>query len=56
LQSDGLTLHQQDGRRRRLSRWFVQAILWPWVVTRGIYGGIKRHKWTSHPQSRKERL
>jgi len=42
LQSNGLTLHQQNGGRHRLSVWFVQLILWPWIVTRGIYGGIRK--------------
>lgn len=42
LQSNGLTLHQQNGRRHRLPVWFVQLILWPWIVTRGIYGGIRK--------------
>ncbi len=41
LQSNGLTLHQQNGGRHRLPVWFVQLILWPWIVTRGIYGGIR---------------
>ena len=41
LQENGLMLHQQDGSRHRLPVWFVKFILWPWVVTRGIYGGIR---------------
>jgi len=41
LQSNGLTLHQQNGGRRRLPVWFVQLILWPLIVARGIYGGIR---------------
>ncbi|MBL6901119.1 MAG: FAD-dependent oxidoreductase [Luminiphilus sp.] len=41
-QYDGLTLHQETGKRMRLSRWLVDHVLLPAVVQRLIYKGIDR--------------
>ncbi len=41
-QPEGLLIHQADGGRTRLPRWFVNALLFPWIVHRWIYGGLRR--------------
>jgi NADH dehydrogenase FAD-containing subunit len=41
-QDDGLTLHQDSGKKTRLSRWLVDNLLLPTVVQRVIYRGVER--------------
>jgi len=43
VQPDGLVIHQAGGQRHRLPRWFVRLLLYPVIVHRWIYGGIRRN-------------
>ncbi|MDH3049279.1 FAD-dependent oxidoreductase [Gordonia alkanivorans] len=40
-QHDGLQVFAPNGRAFRFPAWSVDAVLQPWVVRRGIYGGIR---------------
>ena len=42
-QPQGLEVFAPSGRRFRFPAWAVDAVLQPWIVRRGIYGGIRRH-------------
>jgi NADH dehydrogenase FAD-containing subunit len=41
-QPEGLLIHQPGGGRTRLPRWVVNVLLFPWIVHRWIYGGLRR--------------
>ncbi|WP_232715282.1 FAD-dependent oxidoreductase [Gordonia metallireducens] len=40
-QHDGLQVFAPNGRSFRFPAWSVDAVLQPWIVRRGIYGGIR---------------
>lgn len=40
-QSNGLTVYGHDGRQWRIPRWATRKIIFPWVVRRGIYKGVR---------------
>ena len=42
-QPDGLRVFTPSGRSFRFPAWSIQTVLRPWIVRRGIYGGIRRH-------------
>lgn len=43
-QSDGLQVFTPRGHAFRFPAWSVDAVLQPWIVRRGIYGGIRPHR------------
>ena len=43
-QPDGLQVFAPDGRAYRIPARVVDAVLMPWIVGRGIYGGIRRRR------------
>lgn len=40
-QPDGLEVFAPNGRAFRFPGWSIKTVLWPWIVHRGIYGGIR---------------
>lgn len=40
-QPDGLTVFTASGRSFRFPAWSIDTVLQPWIVRRGIYGGIR---------------
>lgn len=42
FQPDGLRVFTPSGRSFRFPAWSIQTVLQPWVVRRGIYGGVRR--------------
>ncbi|KRA38340.1 MULTISPECIES: FAD-dependent oxidoreductase [unclassified Nocardioides] len=42
VEADGLRVFAPNGRPFRFPAWSVRAVLQPWIVDRGIYGGIRR--------------
>ncbi|MGW8936854.1 FAD-dependent oxidoreductase [Gordonia terrae] len=42
VQADGLQVFAPNGRPFRFPAWSVDTILQPWIVRRGIYGGIRK--------------
>ena len=42
-QPDGLRVFTPSGRSFRFPAWSIQTVLRPWIVRRGIYGGVRRH-------------
>ena len=42
FQPDGLRVFTPSGRSFRFPAWSIQTILQPWIVRRGIYGGVRR--------------
>jgi len=43
-QPDGLRVFTPSGRSFRFPAWSIQTVLRPWIVRRGIYGGMRRHR------------
>ncbi len=43
FQPEGLRVFAPSGRSFRFPAWSIQTILQPWIVRRGIYGGVRRH-------------
>ena len=43
-QPDGLRVFTPSGRSFRFPAWSIQTVLRPWIVRRGIYGGVRRHR------------
>ena len=43
-QPDGLRVFTPSGRSFRFPAWSIQTVLRPWIVRRGIYGGVRRHQ------------
>ena len=41
VQPDGYQIFSPSGRAFRLPQWAVATVLWPWLVRRGIYRGIR---------------
>lgn len=41
VEADGLRVYAPTGQAFRLPAWSVRSILQPWIVRRGIYGGIR---------------
>ena len=41
FQPDGLTVFAPSGHSFRFPAWSIQTVLQPWIVRRGIYGGIR---------------
>jgi hypothetical protein len=42
FQPDGLRIFTPSGRAFRFPAWSIQTVLQPWIVRRGIYGGVRR--------------
>ncbi len=42
FQPDGLRVFTPSGRSFRFPAWSIHTILQPWIVRRGIYGGVRR--------------
>ncbi|WP_182377491.1 FAD-dependent oxidoreductase [Nocardioides sp. WS12] len=42
VEADGLRVYAPSGQPFRFPAWSVRSILQPWIVERGIYGGIRR--------------
>ena len=42
FQPDGLRVYTPAGRSFRFPAWSIQTVLQPWIVRRGIYGGVRR--------------
>ncbi|MBZ5740473.1 FAD-dependent oxidoreductase [Nocardioides mangrovi] len=42
FQPDGLRVFTPTGRSFRFPAWSIQTVLQPWIVRRGIYGGVRR--------------
>lgn len=42
VEADGLRVYAPSGHPFRFPAWSVRAILQPWIVRRGIYGGVRR--------------
>ncbi|MGN6605550.1 MAG: FAD-dependent oxidoreductase [Jatrophihabitans sp.] len=41
-QADGLVVFAPNGRGFRFPAWTIDTVLQPWIVRRGIYGGVRR--------------
>jgi NADH dehydrogenase FAD-containing subunit len=41
FQPDGLRVFAPSGRSFRFPAWSIQTVLQPWIVRRGIYGGVR---------------
>ena len=41
IQRDGLEVFAPNGRAFRFPAWSFERVLMPWIVRRGIYGGIR---------------
>ena len=41
FQPDGLRVFTPSGRSFRFPAWTIQTVLQPWIVRRGIYGGVR---------------
>ena len=44
FQPDGLRVFTPSGRSFRFPAWSIQTVLQPWIVRRGIYGGVRHHR------------
>ena len=44
FQPDGLRVFTPSGRSFRFPAWTIQTVLQPWIVRRGIYGGVRRRR------------
>ncbi len=44
FQPDGLRVFTPSGRSFRFPAWSIQTVLQPWIVRRGIYGGVRRDR------------
>ena len=42
VQEDGLMFFAPDGRVIQIPAWVIHRVLLPWVVRRGIYGGVRK--------------
>ena len=42
FQPDGLRVYTPSGRSFRFPAWSIQTVLQPWIVRRGIYGGVRK--------------
>ncbi|MEN8672871.1 FAD-dependent oxidoreductase [Nocardioides sp.] len=42
VQPDGLEVFAANGRAFRFPAWTIDSVLQPWIVRRGIYGGVRR--------------
>ena len=40
--ADGLEVFAPNGKAFRFPAWSIQTVLQPWIVRRGIYGGVRR--------------
>lgn len=40
-QRDGLEVFTPTGRHIRFPAWSIDTVLWPWIVRRGIYRGVR---------------
>jgi NADH dehydrogenase FAD-containing subunit len=43
-QPDGLQVFTPSGQSYRFPAWSIQTVLQPWIVQRGIYGGVRRRR------------
>ncbi|AZG44452.1 FAD-dependent oxidoreductase [Gordonia insulae] len=41
VQDDGLEVFAPNGSRFRFPAWSIESVLQPWIVRRGIYGGVR---------------
>lgn len=46
LQPNGLHVFQANGNSTRIPRWFANAVLFPHIVAKGIYKGIRSKEYT----------
>jgi NADH dehydrogenase FAD-containing subunit len=44
FQPDGLRVFTPSGRSFRFPAWSIQTVLQPWIVRRGIYGGVRHDR------------
>ena len=44
VQPNGLEVFAPNGKAFRFPAWSIQTVLQPWIVRRGIYGGVRRSK------------
>ena len=44
FQPDGLRVFTPSGRSFRFPAWSIQTVLRPWIVRRGVYGGVRRYR------------
>ena len=44
FQPDGLRVFTPSGWSFRFPAWSIQTVLQPWIVRRGIYGGVRGHR------------
>ena len=42
VQANGLEVFAPNGKAFRFPAWSIQSVLQPWIVRRGIYGGVRR--------------
>jgi apoptosis-inducing factor 2 len=42
VQADGLEVFAPNGKAFRFPAWSIESVLQPWIVRRGIYGGVRR--------------
>jgi NADH dehydrogenase FAD-containing subunit len=41
VQPNGLDVFAPTGHAFRFPSWSIETVLWPWIVRRGIYGGVR---------------
>lgn len=41
VQPEGLEVFAPSGRANRFPAWSVERVLYPWIVRRGIYRGVR---------------
>ena len=44
VQANGLEVFAPNGKAFRFPAWSIETVLQPWIVRRGIYGGVRRPK------------
>ena len=42
VQPNGLEVFAPTGQAFRFPAWSIETVLQPWIVRRGIYGGVRR--------------
>ena len=44
IQPDGLEVFAPNGSAYRFPAWSIDRVLMPWIVRRGIYGGVRENR------------
>ena len=44
IQTDGLEVFAPNGSAYRFPAWSIDRVLMPWIVRRGIYGGVRENR------------